>query len=89
MFSLFKYFHFHFLYARCQFVYLRVFLTKLWFSAVYCRVFFLYCVLSCIIYYRVCSFVYTRKQYTIHDTQRLSVLKEFQNANNFNYTRLM
>ena len=49
-----------FCYAKCQFVYLRVFLTKHLFSAVYCRVF---PSLSCIVVYypinyRVCSLVY-------------------------------
>ena len=56
----FNIFMFNFLLEQCQFVYLRVFLTKNLFSVVYCRVFMS---LSCIVVYysinyRVCSFVY-------------------------------
>ena len=37
MFSLFKNFHFQFFDMQCQFVYLRVFLTKLLSSAFFCH----------------------------------------------------
>ena len=66
---------FNFLLAQCQFVYLRVFLTKILFSVVYCRVFLS---LSCIVVYypinyRVCSFVYWNTRYTLHDTRYTNI----------------
>ena len=63
---------FNFLLAQCHFVYLRVFLTKNLFSAVYCRVFFS---LSCIVVYVVSCIKIHDTRYTLHDTRRFRVLK--------------
>ena len=91
MFSLFKTFISNFLICTVS---IRLFACISNQTLVQCRVlsciFSLLCIVVCyLINYRVVSFVYTHKRYTIHDTRRLHVLKEFQNANNFNYTRLM
>ena len=93
MFSLFKNFHFQFFYMHSVNFKICLFACISNQTLVLCRV--LSCIFSllCIVVYYlinylVCSFVYTRKRYTIHGYTKITCIKEFQNANNFNYTRL-